>query len=128
MVWVGELYYERHRAVYTTQAHNKLWNRQCEFALHDVEMLSALTLALGHNPYPAQELARLWQLVLFNQFHDVLPGSSIREVYQDSDRDYADVLEVSANLRESALQALVGQAAGDNCAPSTHSPGRGLRC
>jgi alpha-mannosidase len=97
-------------------------NRRGEFALHDVEMLSALALALHGAPYPSEELTRLWKLVLFNQFHDILPGSSIREVYDDSDREYADVLESTATLTTTALERLAGPASGSRvCAVNTLS-------
>ena len=63
----------------------KLKNRVTEFLLQDVETLSSLALATVPGfKYPAAELLRLWKLVLINQFHDVLPGSSIEEVYKDA--------------------------------------------
>jgi alpha-mannosidase len=67
--------------------------------LHDVEFLSAIT----KGAYPAKELDRLWKLVLLNQFHDIIPGSSIREVYDDSDAQYEDVLTSAVQLRMAAL-------------------------
>ena len=106
VTWVGELYFEYHRATYTTQAHNKRDNRRSEFLLRDVEFLSALASHLSAADYPAAELERLWKLVLLNQFHDILPGSSITEVYQDSARDYAEILSGGADLRQQALGVL----------------------
>jgi alpha-mannosidase len=107
-VWVGELYLELHRGTYTTQAANKRQNRRCEFLLAETELFAAVAAALHKAEYPAEELERLWKLVLFNQFHDVLPGSSIREVYEDSERDYAQVLSSGAARRDAALAALAG--------------------
>ncbi|HZQ07298.1 MAG TPA: glycoside hydrolase family 38 C-terminal domain-containing protein [Anaerolineae bacterium] len=122
MVWVGELYFETHRGTYTSQARNKLHNRKSEFALHDVELLSSLALAQHKHEYPAQELNRLWKLILFNQFHDILPGSSIREVYDDTEREYGDVFASAAKLQANALNALVGESSGSNlCAINTLS-------
>lgn len=122
LVWVGELYFETHRGTYTSQARNKLLNRRSEFALHNVELLSALALACRDAAYPARELERLWKLVLFNQFHDILPGSSIREVYKDTEREYADVLANADNLQDDALAVLVGVERGGNvCAVNTLS-------
>jgi alpha-mannosidase len=69
-------------------------------------MLSALALVTRRLAYPANALQKLWKLVLTNQFHDIIPGSSIGEVYADSTKDYAVVLEQAAALHEKALQAL----------------------
>ena len=87
--WRGTLL-EYHRGTYTTQAKNKWENRRCEFLLRDAECLAALHPD-GTRDYPADELARAWKLVLLNQFHDIIPGSSIHWVYEDSAQDYATV-------------------------------------
>src|SRR5581483_6858016 len=87
---VGELYFELHRGTYTTQAANKRDNRRSEFLLHDVEFLSAIASRITKHPYPADEIERLWKIVLLNQFHDILPGSSIGQVYEDSKHQYDD--------------------------------------
>ena len=105
--WVGELYLELHRGTYTTHARAKLFNRQSELLLRDVEFLSAMAHASHGLAYPHEELERIWKMVLTNQFHDIIPGSSIAEVYQDSTVDYADVLQTGQRLREAAIQALV---------------------
>ncbi len=107
VTWVGELYFEYHRATYTTQANNKRDNRRSELLLRDVEFLATLAQHTRGAAYPSAELDRLWKLVLLNQFHDILPGSSITEVYQDSAVQYADVLASGAVLRQAALDALV---------------------
>ena len=86
-VVVGELYLEYHRGTYTSQARTKRGNRRCEQALHDAEFLSCLR----GGEYPRTELDRLWKLLLLNEFHDILPGSSIRLVYEDAERDLAEV-------------------------------------
>jgi alpha-mannosidase len=86
----GELYLEYHRGTYTSQARVKRGNRRCEQALHDAEFLATVA-----GTYPREELDRLWKLLLLNQFHDILPGSSIPEVYEDAHRDLAEV-EASA--------------------------------
>lgn len=99
---IGELYLENHRGTYTTQAKNKLWNRRAEDLLHDIEFLS---IAAGSR-YPAAELNRLWKLVLLNQFHDIIPGSSINEVYRDSAAHYDDILRSAAQLRAAAIGKL----------------------
>jgi alpha-mannosidase len=103
--WVGELYLEYHRGTYTSQAANKRDNRRCEFLVRDAEILSCFA---DIERYPAAEIERLWKLVLLNQFHDILPGSSVREVYEDSSRDYAEVLERGTAIVEHALARLAG--------------------
>ncbi|SDU27273.1 alpha-mannosidase [Verrucomicrobium sp. GAS474] len=106
-VWSGELYFELHRGTYTTQAANKRDNRRSEELLHDVEFLSFLARSLKGAKYPQAEINGLWETVLLNQFHDIIPGSSIREVYEDSDKDYARVLGSAGKLREEALAKVV---------------------
>src|SRR5258708_37949656 len=94
-VVVGELYFEYHRGVFTSQAFTKRGNRVCEQLLHDAEFL-----ATARGDYPRDELDRLWELLLLQQFHDILPGSSIGLVYDDARRDFAEL--------ESSLEALIG--------------------
>ncbi len=98
---VGELYLERHRGTYTTQARNKLGNRRCEKLLHDVELLASLA-----PQYPDKELQRLWKLTLLNQFHDIIPGSSITQVHKESLEQYADILSSGGKLRDLSLAQL----------------------
>src|SRR2546423_10341481 len=83
----GELYLEYHRGVYTSQAFTKRMNRRCEQALHDAEFLASAR----DGEYPRAELDRLWKLLLLQQFHDILPGSSIRLVYEDAESDFAEL-------------------------------------
>ncbi|MCX7706554.1 MAG: alpha-mannosidase, partial [Anaerolineae bacterium] len=106
-VWSGELYLELHRGTYTTQARVKRANRQCELLLRDVEFLSAVATCLKGLPYPGAELERLWKLVLLNQFHDIIPGSSIAEVYRDTAAQHAKVLDTGETLRHRAVDALL---------------------
>jgi alpha-mannosidase len=108
LAWVGELYFELHRGTYTSQARNKLHNRLCEQLLHDVELLAVVAANSSNVPfdYPAANLANLWQLVLLNQFHDIIPGSSINEVYKDSAAHYDECLASLRQLRDQAIRAL----------------------
>jgi alpha-mannosidase len=105
-VLVGELYFEYHRGTYTSQAAVKRANRKCELLLHDVELLAALAHWRGVHDYPRAEITRLWQILCLNQFHDIIPGSSITEVYEDAHRDYAEIARAGEALRASALAAL----------------------
>jgi alpha-mannosidase len=104
--WVGELYFEFHRGTYTSQARTKHNNRACEGLLHDAEYVA--TLASIKNPnynYPKKELDQMWQMVLLNQFHDVLPGSSIEMVYDDVEQIYSNVTKQGAEVMIGALVA-----------------------
>ncbi len=106
--WVGELYLELHRGTLTSQARNKRYNRQCELRLRGQEFLSACNLAAG-GAYPARALDALWKTVLLNQFHDIIPGSSITKVYEDSTRDYEGVLQGLDDLDAKALARYVAR-------------------
>lgn len=107
--WNGELYLEYHRGTYTTQARNKRSNRQCEFLLHDAEFLAAWAAQVSAYSYPQEPLTRAWKLLCLNQFHDILPGSSINQVYQDSAADYAAIREIGEGIKETAVSALAQQ-------------------
>ena len=89
--WVGELYLEFHRGTYTCMAKNKKNNRACEFLCQETETLSVLDQLLLDGTYPKQSLYDNWKILLLNQFHDIIPGSSILEVYEESDIQYAQV-------------------------------------
>ena len=121
-VMVGELYLEYHRGTYTSQAGVKRANRTCEALLHDAEFLAAVAAREGGRPYPRAQLAELWRLLLVNQFHDILPGSSIGEVYEES-RDQLSRLERDAReLTAAAAQALVEPGGGHVPLNTTGSP------
>ena len=102
---VGELYFELHRGTYTSQARTKRGNRQNEWLLHDLEALAAIASRLGTHDYPRRTLNDLWELLLFNQFHDVLPGSSIRQVYVDAEADHAKIASAALPMRQRAAEA-----------------------
>lgn len=90
--WVGELYLELHRGTYTSMAKNKRGNRKSEQALGKAEGLSYIGLMLG-SEYDAKGLYNNWNRVLHNQFHDIIPGSSIKDVYDGTDVDYKEIAE-----------------------------------
>lgn len=79
-VWEGEFYFEYHRGTLTSMARNKRSNRKSEIGLMDLELLSVMSRDM--ESYPVEELDSMWKLVLLNQFHDILPGSAIHEVYE----------------------------------------------
>ena len=103
---VGELYFEYHRGTYTSQARTKRGNRTGERLLHEAEAAAALAGRLRGAEYPANELRALWRTLLLNQFHDILPGSSIRAVYEDAERDHAALAAGAARVRDAAVAAL----------------------
>jgi len=104
--WVGELYLEYHRGTYTTQARNKRANRKSELLYRDAELFASMAQALLGRPYPHQPLNEGWELILLNQFHDIIPGSSINQVYVESQQQYAQVRQLGAGARDDALRAL----------------------
>ena len=108
MTWVGELYLELHRGTYTSQAANKKGNRVSEFLLRDAEMLACFSPGFPGD-YPAEELEEAWKLVLLNQFHDIIPGSSVREVYEDSAVDYAKIAEVGERIVSNSLKQIASK-------------------
>lgn len=105
--YVGEMYLELHRATLTTQALVKQLNRQAEHRLAEAEAFSAIASLEGGN-YPAESLDAAWQDLLFNQFHDVLPGSSIHEVYEDTHPQLQAVVATAIAARDDALSSLTG--------------------
>ncbi|MBX3120448.1 MAG: alpha-mannosidase [Fimbriimonadaceae bacterium] len=103
--WHGELYLELHRGTYTSQAATKKGNRFSEFLLRDAELLSCFTPDFP-KAYPQTEIEDAWKLTLLNQFHDILPGSSVNEVYRDAARDYAEIARVCNGLIGKALSKI----------------------
>jgi alpha-mannosidase len=106
-VWNGELYLEYHRGTYTTHSRNKRANRKSEFQLHDTEFLATMAALLdGDYHYPAEDLRESWRAVCLNQFHDIIPGSSIAPVYEESLAQYAQVGAMVDRLQQEALRVI----------------------
>ncbi|GAA1175147.1 alpha-mannosidase [Pseudonocardia alaniniphila] len=108
-VWSGELYLEFHRGTYTSQARTKRGNRRNEHLLREAELWAATAAVRTGAAYPVDVLERCWHTVLLQQFHDILPGTSIAWVHQEAERNHA---RVSAELEEvisRSLAALVGE-------------------
>ena len=103
-VWEGEFYFEYHRGTYTSMARNKRSNRKSELMMMDLELLSVMTD--GVLPYPVEPLDRMWKKILLNQFHDILPGSSIKEVYEVTKAEYAQIKEEAESLIAERLNTL----------------------
>lgn len=100
-VWYGELYFEYHRGTLTSIGKNKKNNRQGEFLMQTIEKLYAIR---GFDNYPKEKLEKMWKLLLLNQFHDILPGSSIQEVYQQTDQEYAWLQEQGQALIQQLMR------------------------
>lgn len=126
--WRGELYFELHRGTYTSQAQAKFYNRRCETFLREAEMLSVISGVVSNallDDYPANELESLWKGVLLNQFHDVLPGSSIASVYKDATKIYQNVEYRAAKIRDDAMNWLFGNRIGSGRSSAGDGDGDG---
>lgn len=106
-VWEGEFYFEYHRGTLTSMARNKRSNRKSELGLMDLEFLAVL--AQQSVEYPTEELDAMWKTVLINQFHDILPGSSIHEVYEVTKKEYAELAAKLATMIAEREKAIVGE-------------------
>jgi len=106
--WVGELYLEYHRGTYTSMGRNKKYNRKSEFAYINAEFLSSIAREFGFR-YPQEELNKGWEIILLNQFHDILPGSSIKEVYDVSKEEYEKILEKADQINQRALKTIASK-------------------
>lgn len=89
--WNGELYLEFHRGTYTSQAKNKRYNRKSEFMFQRAETLSLIDEHLNGYKYRKEDMMNAWETILLNQFHDIIPGSSIKEVYEVSHQQYEEI-------------------------------------
>lgn len=108
-VWYGELYFEFHRGTYTSMARNKKFNRKSEFLYQDAELFSIINfISFNKRKYPQKKLNLGWEKLLINQFHDILPGTSIKEVYEDTEKDYRTITDTGLSVLETALSEIAG--------------------
>jgi alpha-mannosidase len=110
-VWLGELYLEIHRGTYTSQAKTKQGNRRSEHLLREAELWATTAAVRLGRAYPYGRLDRIWKAVLLNQFHDILPGSSIAWVHREAEEAYAAIAEELADVIGGAQEALAGEGA-----------------
>jgi alpha-mannosidase len=107
-----ELYLEYHRGTYTSQAYTKKMNRYLEFLYRDAEIFQSLgalkTKQWDHKAW--EKLREGWKLILKAQFHDIIPGSSIAEVYEDTGKDHQKAMELGKAVLSGGLDALIGEA------------------
>ncbi len=111
-VYVGELYFQCHRGTYTSQARTKRGNRLCEFALREAELWGATASVLQRLRYPSKTMDAAWKDLLLNQFHDIIPGSSIARVYREAEALYAAILETAHCTAETAAARFLRKQAG----------------
>ncbi len=112
--WDGELYFEYHRGTYTTMADNKKNNRKCEFLLQNAETFSILSNIIFGEEYPTNSLNNAWEKLLTNQFHDIIPGSSIRQVYEDSEKDYSEIFKTGNAVLQSGYSLIANNVSKDD--------------
>ena len=105
-VWRDELYLELHRGCYTVHADQKWFNHRCEDALREAELFAAIAHRQTGFNYPRTALTAAWQQVLFNQFHDILPGTAIPEVFETANQDWQQAHDAAGQIRTQALQAI----------------------
>ncbi|WP_375400546.1 alpha-mannosidase [uncultured Amnibacterium sp.] len=107
-VWQGEIYLELHRGTLISQQRTKRGNRRSEALLREAELWATTAMVLHGVPYPYEALDAAWRIVLLQQFHDILPGSSIAWVHQEAERNYAQVARDLEGLIRDSLDILVG--------------------
>lgn len=107
--WDGELYLEYHRGTYTSQAYTKMMNRRLELLYRETEWLGAMnSLNIGDwNSYPQTDLTKGWKTILRHQFHDIIPGSSITEVYEDTKVEYKEAEKLALKAQENFKNSLI---------------------
>lgn len=122
--WDGELYLEFHRGTYTSQAYNKLMNRKLELKYREVEWLNVLQNALQGKGWADDHQAKLnqgWKIILRNQFHDIIPGSSIREVYEDCVVEYAEAESIAVEAYNQVMDELAMPASDSDSKGETYT-------
>ena len=105
--WSGEIYYENHRGTYTSMARIKKQNRKAEFLYSNAQWLWALSNSFASNAFPKTEFDCGMKKILLNQFHDVLPGSSIKEVYEDADMLYQEAFRIGESICNQAISNIL---------------------
>lgn len=102
-VWNGELYFEYHRGTLSSVPEVKMNNRKGEFALLNAELMAVLGEVLIGQEYPKDTIDKDWRLLLVNQFHDILPGSSIGDVYSDSREQFKEIFKDTSSIVNKTL-------------------------
>ena len=111
--WNGELYFEYHRGTLTSVPRIKKHNRDGEFALMNAELFQTLVSTLFGAVYEREAIEKNWKILLLNQFHDILPGSAIKKVYEDSDKQFEKMFADLGGLTEKSLDVIAKNISSD---------------
>lgn len=117
--YVGELYFQAHRGTYTSQAKTKQGNRRGEFAMREAELWAIGAHAIKGFAFTNQTLADAWQDLLLCQFHDILPGSSIKRVYEEAEATLTQVISTANKTSLAAAATFVDTPPGFNTTTET---------
>ena len=112
--YVGELYFQAHRGTYTSQAKIKQGNRRSEFALREAELWGTISNTLNGHPFSPAVLKTAWHKLLLNQFHDILPGSSIHRVNEEALASFSQVIADATHITQSAIKTLTNSKAAES--------------
>lgn len=107
--WNDELYLEFHRGCYTTHGDQKKLNRSSECLLYKAELWASLASLSTGVEYPKAELEAARKKVLFNQFHDILPGTSIHQVFLNANEEWGESIKVAMQIRKKSWDAITKQ-------------------
>ncbi len=121
----GELYLEKHQGTYTTQSKSKYYNRKCEFALQNLELFSVINMFKGVK-YPQAEIEKIWKEILLYQFHDIIPGSSIKRVYDESQARYVEIYDELIGMQKQTLKAIASSESGKSIINPIGYPVKGI--
>ncbi len=119
--WDGELYFQYHRGVQTTQSEEKRGNRLNEELVLDAEKVASIDMLFG-TTWPQQNLDTAWKDILFNQFHDILPGSGIHINYVDAARKYAIASRIDRDIIDSGLSDIASHVQSDGVSVLVFNP------
>ena len=122
-IWDDELYLEFHRGCYTTRADQKQQNRNCEKNLYQAELFASLATLTTESSYPQKALETAWKKALFNQFHDILPGSSIAQVFVDANQEWQESDRICSKIIQESLEAIAQRVL---LPPSPHSKAKAI--
>ncbi|MGG6263423.1 alpha-mannosidase [Leptolyngbya sp. AN03gr2] len=121
--WNDELYLEFHRGCYTTHGDQKKFNRDCENTACEAEIWASIAALTTNKTYPQEVIEIARKKVLFNQFHDILPGSSMTQVFVDANREWEDALQICGEIQQQAMSAIANQLA---LPPSPHANAKSI--
>ncbi|MEM9806556.1 MAG: alpha-mannosidase [Cyanobacteria bacterium P01_D01_bin.56] len=116
-LWSDELYLELHRGCYTSHSDQKQQNRRAEDLLYQAEVWATVAQLIANQPYPKEQLETAWKGLLFNQFHDILPGSSIPDVFEDANQAWGEVMSIGHDVLETALATVSAQVVASDSQP-----------